>query len=269
MKIIDVNAAFGFWPIQRLSTDSLAKLDAKYASVGVDEVWLSAVESILYPEPDTWDDRLFEQLSAYPRFRAVKTVNPILANWRKSWRDARAPLAAIKLFPNYHGYALTDENVDEVCAEAARENLPVLIQMRVNDERNQPHFLQVQGVSAGEVAALSRRHPDTRMIALCAYTSEIPALAAGNDLLMADLSFLDSIVTLDDEPRTQSVLERHTALLPAHRIVFGSGEAFVHVHSALLKLRHANLPAKATQAIASENAAGCRLVTAETASASR
>ncbi len=269
MKIIDVNAAFGFWPIQRLSTDSLAKLDAKYASVGVGEVWLSAVESILYPEPDTWDDRLFEQLGAYPRFRAVKTVNPLLANWRKSWADARAPLVAIKLFPNYHGYALTDKSVDEVCTEAARENLPVLIQMRVNDERNQPHFLQVRGVSAEEVAALSRRHPDTRMIALCAYTSEITTLAKGGDQLMAELSFLDSIVTLDRELRTQSVLERQTTLLPPQRIVFGSGEAFVHVHAALLKLHHANLPANVTEAIASGNAEGHRLAFAKTAPVSR
>lgn len=232
MKVIDVNAAFGFWPIQRVSSRTLEALDAAFAKAGVEEVWLSAVESILYPEPDEWDARLFARLPAFPRFRPVKTVNPLLGNWRKPW-DA----VAVKLFPNYHGYSLTDERVAELCENT---RVPILIQMRVNDERNQPHFMQVAGVSAEEIVALSLRHPAARIVTLCPYNGELPILAKGGKNLMADISFLDGA----------SILEQVAAQLP---LVFGSHEAFAHVASARLKLQHSKLPAETLQAIATAN----------------
>ncbi|MBE2204963.1 MAG: hypothetical protein IAE94_11565 [Chthoniobacterales bacterium] len=246
MKIIDANAAFGFWPIQRFSTRTLEALDAVFARTDIAEVWLSAVESILYPEPDEWDLRLFRQLPAFPRFRPVKTVNPLLANWEKSWDAAKAfPLAAVKLFPNYHGYSPADRCVDAVCEKAVRENLPVLIQMRVNDERNQPSFLQVVGVSAADIAALSRRHPAARIVALCPYNSELSALAEGSNHLLADISFLDGA----------AILEGAVQLLSPARLVFGSHEPFLHADSSRLKLDHSKLPAEVLQKLASENLA--------------
>ncbi len=244
MKMIDVNAAFGFWPIQRFSNETLEGLDNAFAKVDVEEVWLSAIEGILYPEPDSWDKKLFERLSAFPRFRSVKTVNPVLANWQKSW-DALSgfSLAAVKLFPNYHGYSLDAPYVADICEKAAAEKLPVLIQMRVNDERNQPHFLQVGGVPAQDVVALSTRHPNTQIIALCPYNQEFSILAKGGANLLMDIAFLDGA----------AILERMVKNVPQERIVFGSGEAFVHVYSAVLKLRHSRLPAETIRQIASEN----------------
>ena len=243
MKIIDVNAGWGFWPIQRFSHSTLEEWERVFEKAGIDEVWVSAVEAILSPEPDSWDARLFERLEDFPRFRPVKTVNPVLANWRKSWdaTAARFPLAAIKLFPNYHNYTLDDARVETVCQKAG--NLPVLISLRVNDERNQPSFLQVAGTPAGDVAALSRRHPQVRFVALCAYGSELPALAKGGRNLFADISFLDGM----------GMLEQAAKVIPPERLVLGSHEAFAHAQAARLKLAHSSLPPDVLRGIASEN----------------
>lgn len=245
MKIIDVNAGFGFWPIQRFSSHRLEELDEVFQRTDVDEVWLSAVESILFPEPDSWDTRLFAQLDAYPRFRPVKTANPTLANWRSSWDEAAAafPLAAIKLFPNYHGYSLSDVRLADLCRKAALAKLPVLITVRVNDERNQPHFLQVAGVSVNEIASLSLRHPDTIFVALCAYTAELPALSMGGNNLLVDISFLDGM----------RLLEHAASILTEDRIVYGSHEAFLHAQAAHLKFAGSRLPTAAMQKIAEGN----------------
>jgi len=245
MKIIDVNAGFGFWPIQRFSSHRLEELDEVFQRTGVGDVWLSAVESILFPEPDSWDTRLFARLDAYPRFRPVKTVNPLLANWPSSWDKAAAafPLAAIKLFPSYHGYSLHDVRLDDLCRKAALAKLPVLITVRVNDERNQPHFLQVPGVSVSEIVSLSLRHPDTVFVALCAYTAELPVLAKGRSNLLVDISFLDGMQSLE-----------HTAsLLTEDRIVYGSHEAFLHAQAAHLKFSGSRLSTTAMQKIAEGN----------------
>lgn len=235
----------GFWPIQRFTSRSLSELHQAFCSIGIDRAWVSAIESILFPEPDSHDLALFEQLKDYPRFQPVKTVNPLLANWKKSLEQtlSRFPLAAVKLFPNYHGYSLKSEAVEKLCQFARQRHLPLLIQIRVNDERNQPHFMQVNGVPADEIAELSARHPNNPMVALCAYNNEVAALAKGSASLMVDLSFLDEAETI----------ERFAGEIDLDRIVFGSGAPFLHAQAAYMKLTHFKLPETRRNAVASEN----------------
>lgn len=245
MKIIDVNAQAGFWPIQRLTDRSLPELDRTFDQLGVEQVWLSAIESILFPEPDSHDWALFERLAEFPRFRPVKTINPLLGNWKKSiaYAVSRFSIAGLKLFPNYHGYALNSETVRELCVVARDQNLPILIQMRVNDERNQPHFLQVHGVPAEQVAELSTSFRENLMIALCAYASEVPKLAMGSANLLVDLSFLDEAESI----------ERFAGDIPLDRIVFGSHAPFLHAQSAYMKLTHFKLSESLRRSVALDN----------------
>lgn len=246
MNIIDVNAAWGDWPIQYLGAASLEALDSDYASLAISEVWLSASGAILAPEPDRADHALFSKVSAFSRFRPVKTVNPLLGNWRASLHSfcAEYAVAAVKLVPNYHAYPLLSPEVHALCEVLERLGLPLLIQMRVNDERNQPICLEVNGVDPQEIAALSREHPALTLIALSAYSSELAALSKGSANLLADLSFLDGIRTL----------ERAASILPASRIVFGSAAPWMIIHPAILKLEHAlTLSPEESAAIASGN----------------
>lgn len=245
MQIIDVNAAAGFWPIQCFTDRTPAELNGTFASQDIDEVWLSAIESILFPEPDTHDLALLRQIESFPRFRPVKTVNPTLANWHASVdaMNRRHPLAAVKLFPNYHGYSLQSSAMRDVCAMATQLSLPILIQMRLNDERNQPAFLQVPGVSAQEIARLSHSFPDNLIIALCAYGGEVPSLSRGSSNLLLDFSFLDGC----------DAVGPFADVIRADRFVFGSHAPFLHVQSARMKLSHFELPEPLRRGIANAN----------------
>lgn len=232
MKIIDVNTSWGFWPIQKFPHDTIADLDSQLGRAGIEEAWVSATESVLYPEPDTYDRRLFRKIAEFPRLRGVKTVNPILANWQSQCRrllESNSPPAALKIFPNYHGYHLDDS--DEVARYAAAQGLPILVQMRLNDERNQPTFLQVNGVKPQEMAAFSKRHPDTAFIALCPYLGELPVLSEGSGNLYADISFLDG----------GDVLQQSAEILGRERLMFGSHAPFLYPESAILKIKHSSL----------------------------
>lgn len=240
-----MNASAGFWPIQRFTDSTLAAMDATCARLGIDRVWLSAIESILYPETDAHDLPLFKRLLNFPRFEPVKTVNPLLANWRQSLESAARffPLSAIKLFPSYHGYSLQDDIMRGVCSAADELSLPVLVQMRVNDERNQPGFMQVPGVNAKSIADLAVANPETLIIALCPYNNDVPHLAAGGDNLLLDVSFLDqseSILLFENE-------------IPLDRIVFGSHAPFMVADSAHMKLNHFELPERLRNGVAKGN----------------
>lgn len=243
MKIIDVNVAFGFWPIQRIPSADLSALNAVYERLEIGEVWLSAVESILYPEPATFDQALFARLEAFPRFRPVITANPLLANWEAELRGAQREhaLAAVKLFPSYHGYAPDHPEALCLAAVASELGLPVLVQMRVNDERNQPVCMQVSGVKAAAVATLSLAVPDATIIALSSYYGELADLAKGSHRLLADLSFLDG---------ASPILWAQEAL-PAERLVFGSLAPWLYPDAALIKLRHHDNPPLIQEGVAS------------------
>lgn len=249
MKTIDVNAVHGHWPIQRTSFKLLRELEEEYARLNIGEVWLSAAESILAPEPDEADLRLFEQLGDYPRFRPVKTVNPLLGNWKVKLYQAHEqwPLAAIKIYPLFHGYTMKDACCDELMKEAADLGLPVLVQIRVNDERNQPFFMEVPPVNVVELAECSLKHPATTMIALSAYLYELPPLQRGSERLLADFSFLDSV----------KLIEKVETVFPLSRLVFGTAVVWMVPEAARLKLQFSKASPEKLEAITSGNL--CRL----------
>lgn len=250
MKRIDPHAAFGFWPIQNIPYKKLEQLDQALAEAKVDEGWVSAVESILFPEPDAFDLPLQKQLLEFPRLRFAKTVNPLLANWEKSLLQSMeaGEVAAIKLFPTYHDYTFELPDLAKVAARAREFQKPLLIQIRVNDERNQPRVLQVPAVEGSTLAEFSKQHSDLTMVALAAYTRELEELALGSDQLLADISFVDGADPIG------KALDR----LPANRLVFGSGAPFLYPKAAELKMKLTRASEQDLQRIRFENLASFR-----------
>ncbi len=240
-KIIDVNASFGFWPTQKFPYRNLEDLNAAYERNQIDEVWLSAVESILFPDPDEFDLPLFEEMQNFPRFKPVKTVNPLLANWKASLEESIRdfPLAAIKIYPNYHDYPINLGELKKLAQVAGDNNLPLLVSMRVNDERNQPTALQVRGVTPGNICSLANSCPQTSIIALCAYISEIAALHTAPNI-KTDISFLDYEDTLVYAANVGDV----------SKLVFGTHSAFLYPEAAAYKLRYSLISDEAKAVIA-------------------
>lgn len=230
--ITDVNALFGPWPIQRTLYPDLGTLDAAYAECGIDEVWLSATESILAPDPRDHDRRLFSQMAAFPRFRPVLTLRPTLTEATRSLLEAARdkalapPPVALKLFPSYHSYPLDGPEMEAAVNVARCLDRPLLVQIRVNDERNQPPVLQVPPVDAEALAACSRNYPDVTFIALSATSSELDTLCGGSSRLYADSAFLDGAdALLDADERIGS-----------DRLCNGSMAGLSYPHAATLKL---------------------------------
>lgn len=245
--IIDVNASFGFWPFQKFSLRTLDEMDEAYARERIETVWISANEAILLPENEEPELSLFSEINRFSRFKAVKTIDPSLRNWRvKSIQTIKEyDIKAIKIFPNYHHYDLDSAPAVDLYRFAADCGLPVLVQMRVNDERNQPFCCKVPGVSVSKLAEVSKKHPDVTFIALSAYFyfADIAKLVQGGSNLLFDIAYMDFDNTLD----------RLVECAPLERIVFGSASPFLHLKSASLKLEHCNLNPLSRQAIASEN----------------
>lgn len=246
MKLIDVNVTLGAWPFQKFFEDTPARLEATLRREGIGGAWVSAAESILFPDPEVHDELLFRRLRGQPFFRPVKVVNPVLGNWRerlcaavKQWR-----VRAIKLFPNYHRYSLLSDDARALVREAQRLDLAVLVQMRVEDERAQYPLMEVPGVAWTDVVKLAGRFPRARFVVLCAYYGEAKEMTRRRRNLWVDTAFLE----------TGQVMEQVAREFPVRQVLFGSHAPFLYAGAGARKLMLARLSRRVLRQVAHANA---------------
>jgi len=243
--MIDTNVSLGRWPFQRFHFDAARPLARHLKKCGITTALVAATESVLYPDPDVYDEPCFRQIRDISNLLPVKTVNPVLGNWRESLCDfaARYDLKAVKLYPNYHRYRLDNPVVDELVRVAGKLRLPIIIATRVEDERQHYPLMRVPAVRMAEIVKLAAAHPRGKFIALNGYFHEITA-AEDRRNLYYDIAFAELTDTL-------RALTRH---MPARQLVFGSQTPFLTTKAAVMKVELANIPKAGRDRVAIANA---------------
>jgi len=248
--MIDTHVSFGPWPWMDFSSVTAQTLDAHLESEGIQEAWVSATESILFPDPDGPDERLVSAFKPYSRVVPVKTINPVMANWQESLDHALGPLEMrlVKIYPNYHQYSLISPHAMELAARLAERRIPLLIALRVEDERNQYPLMKVASVPVQQIVALAAIHPGLKVLVLGAQMGEIATLTNGADNIFCDIAFAE----------TGNLMDRLVASVPVGQIVFGSHTPFFYTRAAVQKLSGASLNEQTKRAIAINNAKALR-----------
>jgi predicted TIM-barrel fold metal-dependent hydrolase len=223
--IIDCNVGFGPWPFARFAEDTPARLAALLTGSGIDRALVSSTQAVLYEEPAECNGELEKKLRRVPGLFPVPVVNPRVASAASIMSRKPAP-RAFKLIPNYHGYSLWDERAGALCTRAAERGIPVLIQMRVEDERSHYELMRVPGVPVADIIGLARRIPGLTVVALCPYFGEAAALAAAPGVFV-DISFAEVLDTL------RQLCDK----APAEKIVFGSHAPWLYPQAAVAKLK--------------------------------
>ncbi len=221
--IIDCNVGFGHWPFARFAEDTPAKLDRLLEKDGIGAALVSSAEAVLYEEPEECNEELSKRLARHPRLVCVPVANPRLRGAESI--VARPGLKAVKLIPNYHGYSLRDDRAVAVCEKAAARGIPVLVQMRIEDERSHYELLKVPGVPVDDVIALAERVPTLAVVALCPYYGEAVKLAKVTNVY-TDISFVETLDTLG----------QLCAGVPAGKVLFGSHAPWLYPRAAVAKL---------------------------------
>ena len=244
-SLIDANCWLGSWPFQVFTHNSAAALAEHLASEEITTALVSPTEAILHPDPNIFNDLLINTVEDYPLLKPVPVVNPTLANWKTSMAIYASTdnVHSIRILPNYHNYSLNAPCVRELMMILAELAMPLMIQIRMEDERSQYPLMQVAGVSCDEIIELAERFPDVSIICLGAYFNEAIGLLLNSWNVYVDISFIDKINTLN------SLLERTTH----DRIVFGSHTPFFYTRSAVLKADTGGILPDAARAIISEN----------------
>ncbi len=245
--LTDVHTHLGPWPFALHPERDALALWAHLRKHGIDRALVSHLGAVFAPDPAPANRALFAAVRRVPALVPVPVINPALANWREELAAccAAAPVPAVKIYPNYHGYSLAAAPVAGLVAALRARGLRLVVQVRLEDERHRYFALRIKGVPVAQLAAWLKKFPALHPLLLGLYLPELRELAGAAKNFSADFAFAEWEQTLD----------ALRAVLPTSRLMFGSHTPFHVTRAQVEKFHAAPLPAASRSAIGAGNAA--------------
>ncbi|MFT4690037.1 MAG: amidohydrolase family protein [Verrucomicrobiia bacterium] len=250
MPLIDTNVHLHRWPFRRLKLDAVDPLVSRLKRLGVSEAWAGSYDALLHRDVAAVNSRLVWDCERHPMLRAIGTVNPSLPDWEEDLRrcaeDHRMP--GIRLYPNFHGYELSDPKFERLLREASQRRMFVQIAVMMEEERTQHPLVQLPHVNTAPLPALLKRIPDARVMLQNCFRSVRGGLLL--QLLATKRVWFD-ISTVEG----MAGIKRMLTTIPDSRLVFGTHAPLYIPESALLKLQESELTDAQLEAIRYTSAA--------------
>jgi predicted TIM-barrel fold metal-dependent hydrolase len=240
--LADVNCVLGHWPFRHLEPSTPEALAAQLESEGIRRALVYSLEAVLSPDLDRCNRELFAACRGSTTLVPVPTIDPSLPSWRRDLEACRGESwpGAVRIVPQYHRYRLADTAADALADILAAANTTLVVQMRVDDERNQYPLMQVPGVPVDDIAALVSRHGDLRILCLCCYLPEAVRIAQAGPNVAVDTSFIEVLDTL-------RVL---LAEVPARQVAFGSYTPMLYTRANVMKVSFAEVAIEQREQVA-------------------
>ena len=225
--MIDTSVFCGQWPFRRLPDAHPAGLKQRLLAQGITAAWVAPLEAVFYHDPMEANELLHQALRGDPYFMPVGAIDLSLPSWRHDAKRCLKQLGcrAFKLFPNYHRFPAAGQEAVALCEMAREANVPVCIQLRMQDERGHHPLVKVPGVPVKDVLELARLVPRTRFLVCAAYRNELKELR-GVANVWAEISFCEWELSL------RTAIE---ACGP-ERLVFGSHSPLYYAEAEEAKL---------------------------------
>ncbi|MBL8176915.1 MAG: amidohydrolase family protein [Bryobacterales bacterium] len=233
--MIDINAYLGHYAFRRLRHNTAAELLQLMDRASIEAALVSSAAAIAYRNAQPANEDLASGIRPHAsRLLGCAVVNPAYAGWREDLAACHENLGmrALRLYPRWHGYKLTDPDCLDLVRQAATRGMIVTIPLRVEDRRQQSWLVDIPDVPADEIAALLRAVPQAKFVLLngSGYTATILGKPANGlpanyavDICLLRTELDDEIGTLIDT-------------LGPHRVLFGTGMPFHFPHAALVKM---------------------------------
>lgn len=242
MKLFDVNASVGHWPFRALPWRTVDDLLRLMDGAGIEWACACNLHGLFYKDAHQANVELARDAEVHrDRIVLAATLNPGYVGWRDDLRRCVDDLgvAAVRLFPLYHGYEMHRDAGLELLHAATELRLPLQVPLRVVDPR-QGHRLDVdREVGLAEVLSAVRAHPEgTYMVLEARGGPPAGALPSGQGgAVYFDLSRQPIVFRNQGAQLLENV--------GPERLVFGSGMLLKPPEPALIRL--AQLPVEGEQ----------------------
>ena len=205
MERFDCNCFTGNWPFYKVRYNTVEKIRNLHQRIGITGGFISAIESIFYQDPYEAELALAKELEGTPYHQAM-ILNPTLPGWKTDLKHCVEDLhiQAVRLMPTYHKYSLTVPMLAEVTAAIKSYDLPLLLTLRLRDERCM-YMFQPDFVDIDQVSEFLEKNTDILTLVTDASASELSKLSgvfAKRNNLFADCSGLkDGLFAADNAYR--------------------------------------------------------------------
>ncbi len=246
--MFDCNAKLGHWPYRPVTgLDTL--LDAM-DRFGVEKALVSSLNAVHYLNPHDGNRELLEIVDDHrDRLLPAAVIRPDFTGWLEDlqWCVLEQGVRAVVLYPNYHGYELTDPGLAPLMSFAAENGVPVAVQAGLEDPRRQYRDNKVFEVPPAATGGLARTYPETTVVAFGLKWTQ-PELAEDSHGLPPNFYFDTSNYERLGE------LEFAVDRFGPEKILLGSNFPLFNPRANIDKLRCAQISDAARDAIASRNA---------------
>jgi predicted TIM-barrel fold metal-dependent hydrolase len=240
--LIDCNIHLGPHPHR-----SLPEIDNDYlAARGVDEAWAGSFEALLHRDLAQVNARLARRCAATPRLRPAGCVNPVLPAWEDDLKRCAEVhgMRILRLYPNHHGYTLTDASFTRLLEAATEQKMLVQIVAQLEDQRTQTPLMQLPPVDLKPLAGILKPRPEARVMVLNANAAMINTALRGCPGAWLDIAMIEGV----------GGVENLLDLWPPDKLCFGSHAPFFYWEAAVLKLQESVLDEAVLQAVRRGNA---------------
>jgi predicted TIM-barrel fold metal-dependent hydrolase len=233
--MIDVNAYLGHFAFRQLRHNTAEGLLRLMDRKRIDRAVVSSAASITYRNAQAGNEELAREIRRHrDRLIGCAVVNPVYAGWQDDLKICLEEfgMKALRLYPRWHNYKLTDSACLDLVHRAAEGAMAVTIPIRVEDRRQQSWLVDIPDVSHEEIAALVKAAPQASFILLNGSGFTGAQLGRKNNGLPANYAIDISLLTAE----LTNEIGRLLANLGDERVVFGTGMPFHYVDPALTKL---------------------------------
>ena len=238
--MIDTLVVCGKWPFRPLKFDWF-ELVEKMDENDVERAMVVNVNGAFYRDVHEANLELMEEMDGLPsgireRFIIMGIVNPIYPGWEEDLKFlVESNVRIIAIFPNYHGYSLSDPKLSEFWEKVVELDLPLSLIAKFEDSR-QRHRLDADEVEDNEVINLIRSHRNLKLILHNFHYLSALSIHLSNpdhEYLFFDVNFFYDVPIGDP----MKFLE----IAGEDRIVFSSFYPFRYYKVGVMKLEEANL----------------------------
>ena len=187
--MIDFNCFIGSWAFYPTFCETVQELKALHEKNGITGGWVSSLKSVTYRDYFYSEEELHNALEG-TGYRHVMTVDPrfpacadIVKYGIENW-----DIVGVRIIPGFQGYKLTDTRLEDLCKLLKEHDLPLLLTLHMQDDRN-CYLVQNVPPTKDEICDFLAAHHDLKILVCNALLGELENI--GDALLAHPKAFCD------------------------------------------------------------------------------